>query len=558
MDQPAETGYLDLRGYLNVLRRHKWTILLVTGAAVLAALIFSFRQTPIYASTAKVAVQPPTVNQVLSNVPITTLVSMETEREIAASSPVAQIVIETLDSRLSADELLEDLDVGVPTNSQILEITYSHPDPIVAQQTAQAFADAYIDWKTQEAISDSTRVRSAIQSRIDDFREDLAAARARFDAAEEGSDEKIAAQADIQFLTAEITSLRTQFGQLSTLEIDPGTVFQPADLPEEPASPNHYVNGGLALFVGLALGVGLAFLRERLDDRLQGREDLEEAIGAPTLAIVPSVEGWRRKERAELPALTAPKGTASEAYRTLRTNVLFMAKDGDIKTIAVTSPSMGEGKTTTAANLAVSLAQADKRVIVVSADLRKPRVHRFYNLNNDIGVTSVLLGRATLSDAVQRPAGVRSLRVIASGPVPTNPSELLVSERMDAFLDQLRQIADFVVLDTAPVLAVADALILAPKADAVVIVADAATTTRGAVRHLREQLAQVGGNVVGGVFNNFDPARAKYYSPYYRTYYTQRYQQEGVKGERVTIPDRVPASSADQPEDLWRSEDIWS
>jgi capsular exopolysaccharide synthesis family protein len=108
-----------------------------------------------------------------------------------------------------------------------------------------------------------------------------------------------------------------------------------------------------------------------------------------------------------------------------------MAKDGDIKTIAITSPTTGEGKTTTTANVAVSLAQAEKRVIVVSADLRKPRPHRFYNLNNEIGVTTVLLGRATLNDVVQSAAGMPSLRVIASGPVPTNPSELLNSERMD-------------------------------------------------------------------------------------------------------------------------------
>jgi tyrosine-protein kinase Etk/Wzc len=126
---------------------------------------------------------------------------------------------------------------------------------------------------------------------------------------------------------------------------------------------------------------------------------------------------------------------------------------------------------------------------------------------------------------------------------------------MDSFLDQLRKAADFVILDTAPVLAVADALILAPKADAVVIVADAAETTRGAVQHLREQLAQVGGNVVGGVFNNFDPARAKYYSPYYRTYYTHRYQAE-EQAERPVVVDRAPTPA--QTEELWRTEDIWS
>ena len=364
---------------------------------------------------------------------------------------------------------------------------------------------------------------------------------------------------------------RNQIGNLSVVDVDPGDVIEPADLPTSPASPNFLLNGGLALFVGLALGIGLAFVRERLDDRLAGRPDFEGALGAPVLAIVPKVEGWRKRKRTELAALKAPKGAPAEAYRTIRTNLLFMAKDGDLKVIAVTSPGDGEGKTTTVANLAVSLAQADKRVVAVSCDLRKPRLHAFYGASNELGVTSVLEHQTTLPDAVQR-AGVNTLRVLASGPIPHNPSELLASDELDALLARLRGVADFVIVDTPPVLAVSDPLILSPKCDAVIIVADASTTARGAVVHLREQLDQVGGNIIGGVFNNFDPSRAKDYSSYYRYYYSYRYQPEDeTPRARASEPvhDRSPgdgttvqvkegeSGTSPSPENIWRTEDVW-
>jgi capsular exopolysaccharide synthesis family protein len=554
LEQPVTAPPSDLREYLHVLRRRKGAILIITAITFASAMAFSIRQTPIYASTAKILVKPPTANQYLQNVPAASLLSLDTERELVQSDAVASIAADAMGSTEPSD-LVERVSVSVPTNTQILEITFSDPDPALAQTGARSFADAYLEFKTSQALDAFASVRTGIQRQIDDLQRDLTEARASLAAAAANSPEAQRAQSDIDTITSQVAIYRNQMGTLSVVDVDPGDVVQPATVPTSPVSPNFPRNGALAMVVGLALGVGLAFLRERLDDRLHGREDLEEAIGAPTLAIIPTVPGWRKRDLAELQALSAPKGTAAEAYRTLRTNLLFMAKDGDIKTVVITSPTAGEGKTTTAANLAVSLAQADKRVIVVSADLRKPRLHRFYHLNNEIGVASVLLGRATLNDAVQRPLGVTLLRVIASGPVPTSPSELLASERMDAFLDQLRKSADFVILDTAPVLAVADALILAPKADAVVIVADAAMTTRGAVQHLREQLAQVGGNVVGGVFNNFDPARAKYYSPYYRTYYTHRYQAED-RAERPVVVDG--AATPAQTEDLWRTKDIWS
>ncbi len=217
----------------------------------------------------------------------------------------------------------------------------------------------------------------------------------------------------------------------------------------------------------------------------------------------------------------------------------------------MTSPLLGEGKTTTVANLAVTLAQTGKRVIALSCDLRKPKLHRFFDLKNDIGVTSILTGQAALAEAAQR-CSVDTLRIVASGPVPPNPAELLDSREMDLLLEELRLYCDYVVIDTPPVLAVADALILATRSDGVLVVADASRTTRSSVAFVREQVEQVGGKIVGGILNNLDARRARNYPSYHHYYYSYRYQPE-----RETIgPDGGERKPADvtprDPQEIWR------
>jgi polysaccharide biosynthesis transport protein len=544
MDTPRPVEEIDLREYLRVLRRRKWTIFLTTVVVTAAALAFSFRQTPIYASTAKLQVKPP-VSSLLQNVNVAALVSMDTEKALAASTSVADIAAQDLPNA----PVLGHLSVSVPTDSQILEITYSDPDPVTAQRTAQAFADAYLAFKQQQAIDTYTRVRSGIFDQIGKLQARLNDARLAFNQAVPDSTEQQKAQSDMDLLTGQIALLRNQVGTLSVLDLDPGTIIQPADLPTSPASPNHVLNGLLGLFVGLGLGVGLAFLRERLDDQLKGREEMEEAIGAPALAIVPSVPGWKKRDRTQIVALEGASSPLAEAYRTIRTNLAFIARDGRVKVLIVTSPSMGDGKTTTVANLAVVLAQAGKRVIAVSADLRKPRLHRFFDLENRTGITNVLSGQAPLSDCVLRVEGLKTLRLLPSGPVPPNPAELLGSEEMQVLLGQLRDAADFVLVDSAPVLAVSDALALAPMSDGVLIVADAANTTRDALAHTREQLEQVDAHIVGGILNNLDQSRAKYYPSYYRHYYAYRHHQEP---EVETGANGKQRGATLDVEELWR------
>jgi capsular exopolysaccharide synthesis family protein len=533
----------DVREVLATLLRRIWSILLVTGLFVGAAVAFTSTRTPTYESTARVLVQAPTALQALGNAPASASVSLETERELVASTAVAQIAAEQLGSAVGARALLDHVSTSVPSNAQVLEITYTDPSPEMAQRGAQAFADAYLEFKTRRALDAFTNVRSGIQRQIQIVQEGLRDARAELESAEEGSPEQLQAQSEIDLLTSELAIYRNQMGTLTVFDIDPGEVIERADRPTSATFPDPVLNGLIALILGLGVGVAVALLRERLSDRLRGKGDLEESMRAPVLAVVPKIAGWSRQKRARLISLEAPKRAAAEAYRTLRTNLQFLARSADVRALLVTSPGLGAGTTTTVANLAVTLAQTGKRVMAVSCDLRSPRLHSFFGLSNAVGLTTILSGDASTEQATQPVAGVSGLLVIASGPVQPNPAEMLASEKMGALMAQLRDAADFVVIDTPPLLPVSDALVLVPWSDGVLVVADATSTTWAAALEGREHLEQVDSNVVGCVLNNFNPARAGRSADRFREH-GDRWNHPKVRSE---ADDGRPADQA-----MWR------
>ena len=512
---------MDLREYLAVLRGHRWSIAAIAAVSVVAALFFSFRQTPIYQSEAEVlvnAIPPSGFQTVLFPAP-----NLDTERTVASSVEVADLAAERLGGAEDPRELLERLSVEVATNSEVLIFRFSDPRPLEAQRKAQAFADGYLDFRRERALERLVEAEESIQQQIDEVSADLRQVSRRL-ATTEDEVERANLQTRTSQLAAQLAVLEQEkSGLVPAGTVSVGEVIAPASLPSSPASPNHVLNGILAVLVGLALGVGFAFLRERLDDRLRGQADLEARAGAPVLAVVPRVPTWKKSGETPLVTLADPRGGAAEAYRTLRTGLLFAAAERGVRMIMVTSPHPGEGKTATAANLAVVLAQAGRRVIVVSADLRKPRLHRFFGLKNDVGLSQLLTGEIGMREAILE-VGLSKLRVVPSGPVPKNPAELLGSLAMDRALGRLRGLADVVIIDSPPVLDVADTITMAPFADAVVMVADAEQTSRGALSHARKQLDQVRAEVIGAVLNNLDPTKARAYPYYYRYYYQYGYR----------------------------------
>ncbi|MGZ8637341.1 MAG: polysaccharide biosynthesis tyrosine autokinase, partial [Actinomycetota bacterium] len=458
-------------------------------------------------------------------------------RELVQSEAVAALASDELDGAISEVELLEHVSVSVPTNSQILDISYTAPDPLDAQRAAQAFATGYIGFKRKAAVEAYAAVSEGLDRQVGSLEQQLQAARRTADRSPDGSTQQAQAENEVASLLTQIGLLQSQIAGLQGLQIDPGTIVQQATLPTSPSSPNHVLNATLGLLLGLALGIGLAFVRERLDERLRGREDLEQQVGAPALVTIPKYRTRRRKgQRERLIALDEPKGSVSESYRALRTTVQFLAEQAGARSIMIASAIDQEGKTTTAANLAVVLAQAGKRVILLSGDLRKPKLNRFFNNNftggaaTERGLTNVIAGDIAMQDAI-RPSGIENLRLVLSGPISGSPAEVAASERMAKLLGALRDGADFTIIDTAPLLLVTDALAMAPNVDAVLLVASA-ETDRGSVARARVELDQVGANVIGAVLNKFDPSKAGAYGYRYTYRYSYRYapEVEGVAG----------------------------
>ena len=298
-------------------------------------------------------------------------------------------------------------------------------------------------------------------------------------------------------------------------------VLDRADVPPFPVSPNPRRDWMTAILAGLSIALGLAFGMEYLDDSVKTPEDITKRLRLPLLGLVPAVRG----ERVPVLTETVPHDFG-EAFRSLRTSLVFTSGAQSTRIIAVTSSQPLEGKTTTACNLAMALAFGGSRVLLIDADMRRPGLHKTVGLRNETGLSHLLVGQARVREAVQR-TSEPNLVVITAGRTPPNPSELLSSERMSNFLANLATGPfDWVIIDTPPVLAVTDAVIIAPKVSGVVFVIGSEMTRRVHAERALETLQSGRPRSIGVVLNRVDFDRNKYYySRYYGYQYKSYYGQ---------------------------------
>ena len=311
--------------------------------------------------------------------------------------------------------------------------------------------------------------------------------------------------------------------------------------PTDPIKPKKKMNMMLGALIGLGLGIGLTFLIEYFDDSIKNPEELEH-LGFPILATIPEIssdeviknsssgngdseEIWQAKQiETRLVTHFDPKSPISEAYRTLRTNIQFKNKKSKNLVALVTSSAPKEGKSTTVANLAITMAQLGSKTVLIDTDLRRPVIHSIFSMQKENGVSNYLIGKLTIEDIV-KPAFVDNLSIITSGPLPPNPSELLGSDAMKSLISELRKKFDVILFDSPPVIAVTDAAILSTMVDGVVLVIKAHQTHREAIKRAKGLLDTAESNIFGSLLNSVNIERT--YGTYYYYYYYHYYQYYG-------------------------------
>jgi capsular exopolysaccharide synthesis family protein len=301
------------------------------------------------------------------------------------------------------------------------------------------------------------------------------------------------------------------------------SIVDEAQVPGSPSGPDMQRNIAIALVLGFALAGGLVFLRDQLDDRLRVPEDVESKIGLPLLGVIP-----RSDDGDPTVALADPKSVLAESYSALRTALLYSTREGLPKILLVTSAQASEGKTTTSYAVARGFARVGKRVLLIDADLRRPALHSFLGLDNGKGLSSVLVGQSTVPESIVA-SDLDGLQVLPSGPIPPSPAELLSSPRMAAVLEQLERSYDLIVVDSAPILGLADSTELAALADGVMVVIEAHRGRGGQLKNALRRLRSSNPVLLGAVLTKFDPGRAgnSYYSSYGYEYY--RYGDDATK-----------------------------
>lgn len=492
---PGDSSGTALRDYLHVARRRRWIILQALVLVPAAAVALSLTQPKLYQATAEVLLSQQNLAAALTGTQDASgyqdqIRLAQTQVDLAGVPEVAKRVLRR--TRLT-DRTVGDVrgatSISSRVNSDLLQFSVTDRDPAIAARLATAYAQAFTEYRSELDTAPIERARREVEANLDDLRE-----------AGETRGALYSSLVDKLQQLSTLQALQTSNAYL-VREADAGAQVQPR--PKRSAI--------LGILLGLALGIGLAFLREALDTRVRTGEEIGQRLGLPLLARVPAPP--RKLQRANrLVMLDEPGGSRAEAFRILRTNLEFARLDRDVHSVMVTSAVEVEGKSTTVANLAVALARAGERVILADLDLRRPYVHRFFDLRGP-GMTDVALGQADLDEALapititratrrkgstdgdyeslRLPGreGAGSLLVLPSGPLPPDPGEFVAGRRLEAVLEELRERANIVLLDAPPVLHVGDAMTLSTKVDGVIVVTRLNVVRRHMLSELRRHLA---------------------------------------------------------------------
>jgi non-specific protein-tyrosine kinase len=490
----------------------------------------------------------------------------QTYGELLRKRPALQAVITNLKLNTDTEHLAERVKIAVARDTQFIDLTVEDTNPQLAADIANEIARVFSQQNRELQLSQYISTKQNLQKELENTQADIEDTQAKLDSM--GNPTKPAQlneQRQLQTLLdqhrASYETLLKNFGEVRLAEAQSAadlSVVEAAQPETRPIRPRTLLNTLLAAILGSLLALGLALLVEYLDDTVKSRDDIQELLQTPLLAAIVRVKKAQLVNN--LVTLVDTRSPIAEAYRMLRTNIEFSAITRPMQTIVVTSSGPFEGKSTTAANLAVVFAQAGKRVILIDTDLRRPTLHTFFLQTNERGLTTALLQLATSATSEQQsiypvhersplstprpeepgagylfPTSVDNLSLMPSGPLPPNPADLLGSHWMSTLIERLKAQADLVIFDSPPVLSVVDAALLACSCDATLLIARAGHTRADSLKQARDQLLQSSANLLGAVLNGVSP-RNEHYNHYYYPKRGKSYNGSSPWRRRVRLP----------------------
>jgi polysaccharide biosynthesis transport protein len=531
----------SLHDYLSVIRRRKWVIVLAVVVVLAAALVFSYHEQHKYRATAEVLLSQANLASSLSGIPDQTLQQQadrraETQAKLAATPTVAMRTLKAagLASSRTPGELLGSSTVSPQTGADLLDFRVTDSSRTLAARLANEYARQYTIYRRQLDTAAIVAARKALERRIAEL--------------ELGGDKKSA-------LYASLVEKDQQLRTLETLQTSNASVVRTASGAAQ-VQPRPARNAVLGLVLGLLLGLALAFLREALDTKVRGAEAITHRLGLPLLGrLAQPPRVLRANDR--LVTLDEPNSVHAEAFRMLRTNLEFVNLERGARSLMVTSAVQGEGKSTTAANLAVTLARGGQHVLLVDLDLRRPYLDKFFDLDGRPGLTDVVLGHVPLERAIApvplvapakrnlRQNGAAQagglLEVLGSGPIPPNPGEYVSSSALGDVFSTLVSRASVIVIDAPPLLSVGDAMALSARVDAMLIVTRLNIIRRPMLNELKRALDASLAPALGFILAGAELDEAYGYGYGYEYGYTHKSHDDG---NVFDLDDAVPPSAS--------------
>jgi capsular exopolysaccharide synthesis family protein len=546
--------------YLRVLWRRKWALLVPVLLATAAAYGLARSERPAFEAHTDLLFRALENSGGVPSQPA----DIPTEQRIATSPAVAEGAAKNLGDGTPAEAILGQVGALQVDQLAILRITARGPSADTARQVVSAVSAAYLTFRRERDAQNSGAITAAVERQTRALSDELeqldqqitqrqlssgggtagttgASTRgALTDAAETDDSQLQAMRARRDTLLGQLAVNQGRLDQLKLQEVTRGaevTVIVPTTSSEVPVEPRPKRSAAIGGLLGLLIGFGLVLVREQLNRGVRNVDELEQAVGASVRSTIPRVPSWRRRKEARLIMMEDAFSPTAEAYRILQSSLAFLEVGTSAKVLLLTSATPGEGKSTTAANLAIAFAEAGSRTVLVDADLRHPRLHKFFKVDNRSGLSDILTGRATFDQIVKAGGWHQSesgLALLTAGRPLGHTTKALNSPALTALLGRLRQ-ADVVILDAPPTLPVADTALLATHADAVLVVANPSVSSRPALEQFGRRLPSLGAKVLGIVLNAPEPNRMPAEA------YTYHYAYSAADPDRVQ-PSRAQRS----------------